>query len=79
MYVCMYVCVYLRKAVEAEHRRLTKIKNRANRKSVAHVLELEKKLMSKVLGRHTAKIPAHGEHYIGIHSYYSIVIFDFVI
>eukprot|EP01036_Dinobryon_divergens_P030576 gene30576-39844_t len=35
------------------------IKTRANRRSVAHVLELEKKLMSKVIGRHTAKIPTH--------------------
>ena len=61
--VCMYVCMYVyRRAVEAEHRRLTKIKNRANRKSVAHVQELEKKLMGKVLGRHTAKIHAHGDH-----------------
>ncbi len=77
IYVCVYVCAYMRdgfhmyvcmyvyrRAVEAEHRRLTKIKNRANRKSVAHVQELEKKLMGKVLGRHTAKIHAHGDHYL---------------
>ena len=80
MYVCMYVCMYVyRRAVEAEHRRLTKIKNRANRKSVAHVQELEKKLMGKVLGRHTAKIPAHGDHYLqsgmGIRSYLCICMY----
>ena len=75
-HVCMYV---YRRAVEAEHRRLTKIKNRANRKSVAHVQELEKKLMGKVLGRHTAKIPAHGDHYLqsgmGIRSYLCICMY----
>ena len=55
--------IIFRKAVEAEHRRLTKIKNRANRKSVAHVLELEKKLMARCLGRHTAKVPTPHAHH----------------
>ena len=75
----MYV---YRRAVEAEHRRLTKIKNRANRKSVAHVQELEKKLMGKVLGRHTAKIHAHGDHYLqsgmGIRLYSCICMYVYI-